>query len=220
MKELLLVFLVIWMVFGVYACSDSDDDDDDSASASDDDLDDDDLDDDDLDDDDFDDDDDASDDDDMLDDDDLCGDDVNSAPELIALDVIVNGTVQAQPVTLTAEDSLAFSIEYFDLECNIAGLEENPLQEPGIFQFLPNQSDIENLNEYYGNLVFGTRLDDIGCSSEVDGAYLVDVPAATVSNMVLPDGVAREYPLMTYIADACGFRSDFMDLDITVIPAD
>jgi len=161
--------------------------------------------------------------DDALDDDDSDSDDdsdaqpyegceENTAPEFISITIIVNGLPVEQPVTLDTNDTLAFSIEYFDAECNFQMDDRR-----GCISFLASDADVyaygdaaKVLDNYY-------YLDGIGCSSQEDGPFVVN---ADPNDFAVPEDFNRLEPLLVYIFDGClANSSNILNVDFTVHPA-
>ena len=136
----------------------------------------------------------------------------NTAPEFISITIIVNGLPVEQPVTLDTNDTLAFSLEYFDAECNFQ-MEDRR----GSIGFLASDADAyahgdaaEVLNNYY-------HLDGIGCSSEEDGPFVINVDP---NDFAVPEDFNRLEPLWAYLVDGCLANiSDPLYIDFTVHPA-
>ena len=166
----------------------------------------------------------SNDDDDAQDDDDSDSDDdsdaqpyegceENTAPEFISITIIVNGLPVEQPVTLDTNDTLAFSIEYFDAECNFQMDDRR-----GSIEFLPSEADAYA----HGNAADALRayyyLDGIGCSSEEDGPFVIN---ADPNDFAVPEDFNRLEPLWAYLVDGCLANiSDPLYVDFTVHPAE
>ncbi len=136
----------------------------------------------------------------------------NTDPEFLSITIIVNGLPVEQPVTLDTNDTLAFSIEYFDAECNFQMDDRR-----GCISFLASDADVyaygdaaKVLDNYY-------YLDGIGCSSQEDGPFVVN---ADPNDFAVPEDFNRLEPLLVYIFDGClANSSNILNVDFTVHPA-
>jgi len=212
---------VLAMLFLVQpvGCEDDDDNDnddsavaDDDSTTGDDDNDNDDI----VEDDDQSDDDDASDDDYDPDDDyPECDPPLNTPPELLAVDLIVNGEVVVQPYTATTDDTLALSIKYFDAECNIEDIPGLPGLHKGMFFVFIDTRDEENISEEAYDQLPDHRwyLPGIGCSSVESGPYVIDLDP---QEWVVDESDVRQYPFGTLLRDGCDAGCEDVFLDFTV----
>jgi hypothetical protein len=123
------------------------------------------------------------------DDDDTCLDD--QPPELLSVEVVVNGETVQTPVTIQQSDQLELSIEYNDVDCNLDG--------GGPILFLENENAVEGLPD--------AGFADVGCSSEERGA-----PFLFPVNPFHFGGTPHDISLL--IADACGLQSNMILLEI------
>jgi len=163
------------------------------------------------------DDDDAQDDDDSDSDDDSDGQpyegcEENTAPEFISITVIVNGLPVEQPVTLDTNDTLAFSLEYFDAECNFQMDDRR-----GSIQFRASEADKTAYGDAADVLGGAYHLDGIGCSSEEDGPFVINVDP---NDFAVPEDFNRLEPLRVFLVDGClANNSNSLYVDFTVHPA-
>ena len=137
----------------------------------------------------------------------------NTAPELLSITVIVNGLPVEQPVTLDTNDTLAFSIEYYDEECNFQ-MEDRR----GMIRFLASDADVYAYGDAAKVLDNSYYLDGIGCSSEEDGPFVINVDP---NDFAVPEDFNRLEPLWAYLVDGCLANiSDPLYVDFTVHPAE
>jgi hypothetical protein len=143
--------------------------------------------------------DDDSSDDDSSDDDAVNGDDEpkpgcerNQPVELLGVTAILNGVPADMPFTVSTQDQLALSFEYADADCNLEG---------GHIHLGLNEGEKDNLDiELIMSMRKDYPLEDIGCSSEQSGPYLIPIDPTF---WLLPDGLERDLPLTGYFDDVC-----------------
>jgi hypothetical protein len=157
------------------------------------------------------DDDDDNDDDDDDDDDQTSGgdefcDNINIGALLMSLTLLINDVAVEMPATVLTTDSLAIAMEYSDAECNLEG---------GFIMISPDMSE-EQIGPLQDLIHDHYSTDGIGCSSEVDGPFVLDLDPF---HFLLPEGLERQYPMIYYLSDECGAASEpkFLPLDFTVI---
>ena len=133
----------------------------------------------------------------------------NHGPQLLSIAILVDGVEVEQPVTLNTNNTLAFSFEYEDEECNMI-LDGYA----GSIEFRASDEDIDAYGDEANKLDHAYKLDGIGCASATDGPYLIQVD---------PNDFAitfdRKGPVNTSLTDGCITSSNHLYLDFTVNPA-